>query len=104
MTTVIDHKTTNVGYNKSDLVYISVVSSVYRVVIQVVMIYVMLSQIDFLIVRVTADVLVTVVATRYFLRDKECASGIQSHCDSASVVSSDELLARPAHSEKLAAL
>lgn len=72
MTTVVDHKTIDVAYSKADLVYISVVSSVYRVVIQVVMIYVMLSQIDFLFVRVAADLMVTVVATNYFLRDKQC--------------------------------
>jgi hypothetical protein len=70
MTTVIDPKTINLPLPKQDMLYISVVCSVYRTIIQVVMMYIMLSQVDFLIVRVAADTLVTVVTTQHILQEK----------------------------------
>eukprot|EP00961_Rhodomonas_salina_P296752 3936626-Rhodomonas_salina.4 len=73
MTTVIDHKTIFLPYPKRDMLYMSVVCSTYRTVIQVVMMYVMLSQIDFLAIRMLADLVVTIVTTEHFLQNKRFA-------------------------------
>jgi hypothetical protein len=70
MTTVIDDKGHEIPYSKESMMYFVVVCSTYRALIQIVMIYIMLSQIDFLIIRLAADILVTVVTTKHFLRNK----------------------------------
>eukprot|EP00961_Rhodomonas_salina_P260090 3514832-Rhodomonas_salina.3 len=70
MTTIVDHKGNYIPYTKKTMLYIVVVCSMYRTVIQVVMIYIMLSQVDFLFVRVFADLIVTVITTQHFLRFK----------------------------------
>jgi hypothetical protein len=70
MTTVIDEKGREIPYSKKSMMYFVVVCSTYRALIQIVMIYIMLSQIDFLIIRLAADILVTVVTTNHFLRNK----------------------------------
>jgi hypothetical protein len=71
MTTVIDDKGSEIPYSKKSMMYFVVVCSTYRALIQIVMIYIMLSQIDFLMIRLAADILVTVVTTKHFLRNKQ---------------------------------
>eukprot|EP00961_Rhodomonas_salina_P241769 3266016-Rhodomonas_salina.3 len=69
-TTVVDHKTDYIPYTKPTMIYISIVCSSYRTIIQVVIFYTMLSQVDFVIVRFVADIMMTYTTTKYFLKNK----------------------------------
>lgn len=70
LTTVCDHKSVCIPYSKRVMLYICVVSSSYRTIMQVVMMYIMLAHVDFLLVRFVADIAITILTSQHFLRDK----------------------------------
>lgn len=68
--TIQDHKTVFIPYKKSTCLLIIQVFTCYSVVISIVGLFVALTQIDFTIVRLVADLMVNHITTFYFLRGK----------------------------------
>jgi len=68
--TVQDHKTRYIPYTKATCLVIIQVWTTYAVIIGTIGLFVALTQIDFLIIRLAADLIVNFVTTTYFLHDK----------------------------------
>ena len=68
--TIQDHKTVYVPYKKMTCLAIIQVFTCYSVVISIVGLFVALTQIDFTVIRLVADLIVNHITTTYFLRGK----------------------------------
>lgn len=68
--TIQDHKTIYIPYSKSMCLFIIQVFTCYSVVISIVGLFVALTQIDFTVIRLFADLIVNHITTSYFLRGK----------------------------------
>jgi hypothetical protein len=68
--TIQDHKTEFIPYSKVTCLLIIQTFTVYAVIMSVVGMFVALTQIDFMLVRITADLLVNQYTTFWFLRGK----------------------------------
>mgnify|MGYP001189664622 FL=1 len=68
--TIQDHKTVYIPYSKCTCLLIIQVFTCYSVVISIVGLFVALTQIDFTVVRLIADLIVNHITTSYFLRGK----------------------------------
>lgn len=68
--TVQDHKTIYIPYSKTTCLLIIQIFTCYSVVISIVGLFVALTQIDFTVVRLLADLIVNHITTSYFLRGK----------------------------------
>ena len=69
--TIQDHKTQYIPYSKSTCLCIIQVFTVYAVIMSVIGMFVALTQIDFMLIRIVADVLVNHYTTFWFLRGKK---------------------------------
>jgi len=68
--TVQDHKTRYIPYTKSTCLLIIQVWTTYAVIMGTIGLFVALTQIDFLLIRLLADLIVNFTTTAYFLHDK----------------------------------
>ena len=68
--TVQDHKTTYIPYSKFTCLLIIQSFTVYAVIMSVIGMFVALTQVDFMLIRITADVLVNYYTTYWFLKGK----------------------------------
>ena len=68
--TVQDHKTRYIPYSKTMCLLIIQVWTTYAVIMGTIGLFVALTQIDFLIIRLSADLIVNFTTTAYFLHDK----------------------------------
>ena len=69
--TIQDHKTKYIPYSKSMCLIIIQVWTVYAVIMGTISLFVALTQVDFLIIWLVADVVINVMTTAYFLQDKQ---------------------------------
>lgn len=69
--TVQDHKTKYIPYSKLTCLVIIQVFTVYAVIMSVIGMFVALTQIDFMFIRIVADLIVNHYTTYWFLRQKE---------------------------------
>ena len=68
--TIQDHKTKYIPYTPFTCILIIQIFTIYAVVMSVIGLFVALSQIDFMIIRLTADLIVNHFTTLWFLRNK----------------------------------
>ena len=68
--TVQDHKTRYIPFAKTTCLVIIQVWTTYAVIMGTIGLFVALTQIDFLIIRLVADLIVNFMTTAYFLNDK----------------------------------
>jgi len=68
--TVQDHKTHYIPYTKTTCLLIIQVWTTYAVIMGTIGLFVALTQIDFLVIRLVADLIVNFITTTYFLSDK----------------------------------
>lgn len=69
--TVQDHKTRFIPYPKYVCLFIIQIFTIYAVIMSVIGLFVALSQIDFMLIRLLADLIVNHFTTYFFLRGKE---------------------------------
>jgi hypothetical protein len=67
---VQDHKTRYIPFTKTTCLVIIQVWTTYAVIMGTIGLFVALTQIDFLIIRLVADLIVNFITTAYFLNDK----------------------------------
>jgi hypothetical protein len=68
--TIQDHKAKYLPYSKSTCMTIILLYDLYTHVMSIFGIYLLFSQIDFLIIRCIADMIITVITTRWFMQHK----------------------------------
>lgn len=68
--TIQDHKTTYIPYNKVTCIAIIQIFTIYCVIMSVIGLFVALTQIDFMLIRMMADLFVNHYTTLWFLQDK----------------------------------
>jgi hypothetical protein len=68
--TIQDHKTMYIPYSKYTCLFIIQVWTTYAVIMGTIGLFVALTQVDFLLIRLVADLIVNHVTTAYFLRSK----------------------------------
>jgi len=68
--TVQDHKTQYIPYSKVTCLFIIQVFTCYAVIMSVIGLFVALSQVDFMLIRLAADLLVNHFTTFFFLKGK----------------------------------
>jgi len=68
--TIQDHKTMYIPYSKYTCLFIIQVWTTYAVIMGTISLFVALTQVDFLLIRLAADLIVNHVTTAYFLRTK----------------------------------
>ena len=66
-----DHKTKHIPYSKFLCLMIVQSFTIYGVIMSVIGMFVALTQVDFMLIRIAADLLVNAHTTYYFLRGKE---------------------------------
>jgi hypothetical protein len=66
-----DHKTKYIPYSKFNCLMMVQCFTIYGVIMSVIGMFVALTQVDFMIIRITADLVVNAHTTYYFLRGKE---------------------------------
>jgi hypothetical protein len=66
-----DHKTKHIPYSKFTCLLIVQCFTIYGVIMSVIGMFVALTQVDFMLIRIAADLLVNSHTTYYFLRGKE---------------------------------
>lgn len=69
--TIQDHKTVYIPYSKTMCLVIVQIFTIYAVLMSMISLFVALTQIDFLFIRVTADLLVNWYTTHKFLENKK---------------------------------
>ena len=70
--TMQDHKTRYILFAKTTCLVIIQVWTTYAVIMGTISLFVTLTQIDFLIIRLIADLIINFMTTAYFLNDKIC--------------------------------
>jgi len=65
-----DHKTIHIPYSKFTCLMIVQVFTIYGVIMRVIGMFVALTQVDFMFIRIAADLIVNAHTTYYFLRGK----------------------------------
>jgi len=65
-----DHKTKHIPYSKFTCLVIVQVFTIYGVIMSVIGMFVALTQVDFMFIRISADLIVNAHTTYYFLRGK----------------------------------
>lgn len=68
--TVQDHKTREIPYEKWQCLLIIQIFTIYSVIMGVLGLFVALTQVDFMLVRIAADMVINHVTTYYFLNGK----------------------------------
>lgn len=68
--TIQDQKTRYLDHSKAECVTISLMYDIYRHVMSIFGLYLMFSQVDFLIIRTIADVIVTLFTTMEWMKNK----------------------------------
>lgn len=68
--TIQDHKTRYIPYGKCSCLLIIQVFTIYAVIMSVIGMFVALTQVDFMLIRITADMIVNCFTTEWFLRKK----------------------------------
>lgn len=68
--TVQDHKTHEIPYEKWQCLLIIQIFTIYSVIMGVLGLFVALTQVDFMLVRIAADMVINHVTTYYFLNGK----------------------------------
>lgn len=66
-----DHKTKHIPYSKFTCLVIVQTFTIYGVIMSVIGMFVALTQVDFMLIRIAADLIVNAHTTYYFLRGKE---------------------------------
>jgi len=66
-----DHKTKYIPYSKFTCLMIVQCFTIYGVIMSVIGMFVALTQVDFMLIRIAADLVVNAHTTYYFLRNKE---------------------------------
>jgi len=66
-----DHKTKHIPYSKFTCLMIVQIFTIYGVIMSVIGMFVALTQVDFMFIRICADLLVNAHTTYYFLRGKK---------------------------------
>jgi len=66
-----DHKTKYIPYSKFQCLLIVQCFTIYGVIMSVIGMFVALTQVDFMLIRIAADLIVNANTTYYFLRGKE---------------------------------
>jgi len=69
--TIQDHKTEYIPYSKFTCLVIIQVFTVYAVIMSVIGMFVALTQVDFMLIRILADIIVNHFTTYWFLRGKK---------------------------------
>lgn len=69
--TIQDHKTEYIPYSKFTCLVIIQIFTVYAVIMSVIGMFVALTQVDFMLIRILADILVNHFTTYWFLRGKK---------------------------------
>ena len=69
--TIQDHKTVYIPYSKGMCLMIIQIFTVYAVIMSVIGMFVALTQVDFMLIRIAADILVNHYTTFWFLRNKK---------------------------------
>lgn len=68
--TVQDHKTHDIPYEKWQCLLIIQIFTIYSVIMGILGLFVALTQVDFMLVRIAADMVINHVTTYYFLNGK----------------------------------
>jgi len=66
-----DHKTKHIPYSKVTCLLLVQCFTIYGVIMSVIGMFVALTQVDFMLIRIAADLIVNAHTTNYFLRGKE---------------------------------
>jgi hypothetical protein len=66
-----DHKTKHIPYSKFTCLLLMQCFTIYGVIMSVIGMFVALTQVDFMLIRIAADLIVNSHTTTYFLRGKE---------------------------------
>ena len=69
--TIQDHKTVYIPYSKSMCLAIIQIFTIYGVIMSVIGMFVALTQVDFMLIRIAADLMVNHYTTYWFLRGKK---------------------------------
>ena len=69
--TIQDHKTEYIPYSKFTCLLIIQIFTVYAVIMSVIGMFVALTQVDFMLIRIAADIMVNHYTTFWFLRGKK---------------------------------
>ena len=70
MNVIQDHKARFIPYPNSQCMVICLMHDIYTHIMSIFGMYLLFSQVDFLIIRALADLLVTFISTRWFLQGK----------------------------------
>jgi len=87
--TVQDHKTQYIPYSKVTCLFIIQVFTCYAVIMSVIGLFVALSQVDFMLIRLAADLLVNHFTTFFFLKGKHVNVRRYNRHNSKPVASDD---------------
>jgi hypothetical protein len=79
-----DHKTKHIPYSKFTCLMMVQVFTIYGVIMSVIGMFVALTQVDFMFIRITADLIVNAHTTYYFLRGKEVNPELYNEWKNAS--------------------
>lgn len=77
--TIQDHKNVNIPYTKTTCLVIVQTFTIYAVLMSVISLFVALTQIDFLVIRISADLLVNWYTTHKFLENKQTNKTAYEH-------------------------
>jgi len=84
-----DHKTKHIPYSKFTCLMMVQVFTIYGVIMSVIGMFVALTQVDFMFIRITADLIVNAHTTYYFLRGKEVNPELYNEWKNASSATTD---------------
>jgi hypothetical protein len=92
--TIQDHKNLYIPYSKATCVLIVQVFAVYAIIMNTIGLFVALSQIDFMMIRMSADLMVNYYTCHRFMRFKSVneelySQYIKNHCDDTVLFSTD---------------
>lgn len=106
LNTITDHKTRYIPYSKLVCLCITQIWSIYCNIMSVFSIFLAMSQIDFVLIRMVADLLVNAYTTTKFMRDKTfCQEQCRKmHDQGAEQEMSKMLPPQPKHEEEEAAV
>jgi len=96
-----DHKASYVPYPHTHCMMICLAHDVYTHVMSIFGIYLLFSQLDFLLIRALADVLVTFMSTRWFLQNKIYdVTGYEEEKKGLNITSKQEMEMEPLKSKQ----
>lgn len=100
--TIQDHKTVYIPYSKAMCLAIIQIFTIYGVIMSVIGMFVALTQVDFMLIRISADILINHYTTFWFLRGKKVdpvkyelwkeanSTGIEMHVSTPTAIISEQ--------------